>query len=1517
EWTRRDRVFGAHTLTTTTHETKPAVTVRPKADGADASQTLNDAISFADARDRALLAAHRGGDATALPELLSSYQDRLFSVCMRMVNDPETAADLTQEAMVKVIQGIEAFAGRSKLSTWMIRVTMNVCLTHRRRMRLRNHLSIDVPVGRASGEAPTTMASTLVSEQEASAEESAFSRETRHRLYRAMEKLEPGQRAILILRDVQDLDYRQISEILEIPQGTVKSRLFRDLLDLVEGRLPLERYQELEPALRADPDLAARVKSMARDRAVLAEESATTYSAPPGLIEGALAQAEREALVDDRPGTRAAGGAAAGGLMLPKLIGGLAAGVAIALSVALTATFVLTDGPTVGEKLAHSEEAAPSPAFEEPAPARERSDFRAAAPDAAAMASADGAGSSVRPELMGSSVAEFGRLEAPGAARVALGDEELDRAERLARDGRLRLVVVASGEEEGVALASFDGVEGFRGLKARDGRRVIAPFAYAMFGDAVEGAPVRYESENVIYTSVLDGGTYTAELALEGVRGAIRLLEAEGYAVRVEQAGRVRASTLRAEDVLWWTPTTVDPPAERATIELAVRREGRDDEEADEGEQVARRGVGEGFVVPGGGEEDDDGRDDGADAGEENPGASDFASLSNRHGAFLPVSLLARPCVGRFLPWSARNSLLGERDMMPRSTLRVIRCMDRGQPVECEGRGAMIDARGRSVKRRGFLSHTVSAGCERPVVEVSSPGCESQQTFAMPRTCVDGRAAPATTGALQSPYDGLPISEIRFVGLERVSESFAMNQIRSAVGRPFSSPTVQEDLRRLERIGQFRDISAEMVSKDDGTVAIEFTVTEAPVITDVAWVGNRQLNEEEVAAVIRSAVTILPGVPLDEYQINRGKREIEKLYRAKGFYQVEVTIDETELESTQTLVYRIREGERIAITAIRFDGNRSFTAKELRPSVETKTRGLFNAGPLDENILRDDVTSLITFYRDRGFLDVRGSYEIQPSPNGKEAIITFVIDEGERYVLRDIIVVNASATEGDESLTVFTPEQIQGLITIKPGDVYGANEIRGSVELLENAYLQLGYADVQVASQDLRDTEEPLVDLRIVVIEGNRFRTGLVIVQGNDLTQQKVIRREVENLPGRWLDAKKSRLAERRLRASRLFDPSAVAITVQPEDPDYAGYRDLLVQVAETNTGSFNFGVAANTDFGVAGIISLEQRNFDLFDTPDSFDEFARGRAFRGAGQEFQIAASPGSEQSIYSISFREPSLLESEYSLGTTAFYREREFNDYDEERLGGNLEVGRRFGTRWSGQLQMRAERVDITDIDADAPVDLFEIQGESDLTSLGFELTRTTLDNVFRPTEGTRTRISADQFGALGGDYEFTRLNVGHTLFLTVDQDFLGRETVLSIETRAGWIPQDDEAPLFERLFLGGRSFRGFEFRGVGPVGIRNDTGLPGDDHVGGEFSFFLGLELQKPVFRDLIAVVAFVDSGTLAEDVEFDEYRVSVGGGLRLYIPQFGQAPLAFDFAVPVVKEDTDEEQVFSFSLDLPF
>jgi outer membrane protein insertion porin family len=127
---------------------------------------------------------------------------------------------------------------------------------------------------------------------------------------------------------------------------------------------------------------------------------------------------------------------------------------------------------------------------------------------------------------------------------------------------------------------------------------------------------------------------------------------------------------------------------------------------------------------------------------------------------------------------------------------------------------------------------------------------------------------------------------------------------------------------------------------------------------------------------------------------------------------------------------------------------------------------------------------------------------------------------------------------------------------------------------------------------------------------------------------------------------------------------------------------------------------------------------------------------------------------------------------------------------------------------------------------------------------------------------------------------------------------------------------DSPTYERFFLGGRSFRGFQFRQVSPMGI-DAAGNVTDVPVGGTFMFFAGTQYQHPLIGELLDGVVFVDSGTVNNDPGFDEYRVSVGIGFRVYIPQLGPTPLAFDFAIPLIKQDEDQTQLFSFSADLPF
>jgi RNA polymerase sigma-70 factor (ECF subfamily) len=187
--------------------------------------------------DLKLVEAIRRGDATAWPTLIARHQDRLFSTCLRMVHNRDLAADLAQDAFVKIIQGLDSFDGRAKLSTWMIRITMNVCLSKLRSEKLRRHASLEAM--KESTQSDTGSGGRdFAEDREPALSSGVEAHEDQERVLLALRQLDPDQRAVLILCDCRGHSYEQIAEVLGVAVGTVKSRLFRArtaLRELVEG----------------------------------------------------------------------------------------------------------------------------------------------------------------------------------------------------------------------------------------------------------------------------------------------------------------------------------------------------------------------------------------------------------------------------------------------------------------------------------------------------------------------------------------------------------------------------------------------------------------------------------------------------------------------------------------------------------------------------------------------------------------------------------------------------------------------------------------------------------------------------------------------------------------------------------------------------------------------------------------------------------------------------------------------------------------------------------------------------------------------------------------------------------------------------------------------------------------------------------------------------------------------------------------------------------------------------------
>ncbi len=763
-------------------------------------------------------------------------------------------------------------------------------------------------------------------------------------------------------------------------------------------------------------------------------------------------------------------------------------------------------------------------------------------------------------------------------------------------------------------------------------------------------------------------------------------------------------------------------------------------------------------------------------------------------------------------------------------------------------------------------------------------------------------------------FEGRPIARVtlRRAGDEGAAEplgealeGLVRTTIRTRVGAPYERAVASEDVDRLYKLGRFKTVDTTVALVDGRYAGVTFSFALQPIVNDVQCVGNKLLTDAEVTGGARDLI----GTPVDLSRIERFARGIEDRYRAKAYYNAAVSVDARALDEAGVVIFKVREGHRTRVRDIRFRGNLSFTTRELSKDLKTEAAWALETGPLDNEALAQDRAMLLQFYKDRGYLDAQTDAHADLSPDAREAIVTFEIDEGPLYTFRSLI---AEHEEGDER--VLSPEQLQGLMLLKPGDVFGEAKLAQSVDAIRDAYISMGYVDAEVARSLRRDTDRPLVDVVLSIAEKRRYRTGRHIVRGNTQTQSGVVLRHVAVQPERWLDATKIRDSRRRLAGSQLFAENSVRLTIQPEFELDPGYRDVLVEVEETNTGEFLIGGAVDSDGGVTAQVAINQRNFDILDTPDTFAELFTGDAFRGAGQRFSLQIQPGDQQQTFSVSLAEPSLFDSDLGATGSAFFRRRVYRPYDEIRYGGGFTLSRAFGSRWVGSVPLRALTVHASNFDADAPTDYFAADDPKFLASAGVTLRRTTFDRPLQPSRGNGIEFGVDQ---VFGDYTYNILRADYSLFLPISEDIIGRRTVVSIKTSANYVPQDfDEVPFFERFYLGGRTFRGFDYRGIAPRGIRNDNGLPSSDPVGGNFSYFLGVEVQRPLYEDLIAGVLFLDTGTVNKEFSFADYRAAVGVGIRLKLP-ISPAPLALDFGFPIAKDDADETQVFSFSVDIPF
>ncbi|MEM6691494.1 MAG: BamA/TamA family outer membrane protein, partial [Planctomycetota bacterium] len=257
---------------------------------------------------------------------------------------------------------------------------------------------------------------------------------------------------------------------------------------------------------------------------------------------------------------------------------------------------------------------------------------------------------------------------------------------------------------------------------------------------------------------------------------------------------------------------------------------------------------------------------------------------------------------------------------------------------------------------------------------------------------------------------------------------------------------------------------------------------------------------------------------------------------------------------------------------------------------------------------------------------------------------------------------------------------------------------------------------------------------------------------------------------------------------------------------------DLVINGFPAKTGRIMLGGAVNSDAGLTGQLTIDERNFDITRWPRSFRDLFSGTAFRGAGQTFRIEAAPGTQFKRYTVSFADPNLLGYlPVSLSVSGFLFDRRYDDWNEERLGGRVGLGYRITPDLSVAVSLSGQNVNVETFQA-APQALTDVLGDNELYGGEVSLTHDTRNSPLLPSEGHFFSFSYEE---VFGDFDYGRFETEFRQYWQLAQraDGSGKQT-LSFSTRLGI--SGDETPIFENFFAGGyATLRGFDFRGAGPV------------------------------------------------------------------------------------------------------
>jgi outer membrane protein insertion porin family len=819
-------------------------------------------------------------------------------------------------------------------------------------------------------------------------------------------------------------------------------------------------------------------------------------------------------------------------------------------------------------------------------------------------------------------------------------------------------------------------------------------------------------------------------------------------------------------------------------------------------------------------------------------------------------------------------------------------------------------------------------------------------------------AAPALAPALAEPERS--IVSINIVGNERLEPDTVRTYIDLRPGERYDRVMLDRALKDLFETELFADVQI----RDDGSGNITIDVRENPVINRVLIEGAKRIKEDKIREEIKVA-------PRQIFTRSKARSDVERileLYRRSGRFAARVEPKIVQLEQNRVdLVFEIAEGPKSKVRQINIIGNKTYSDAQLRGEMVTRQARPFRLftsnDTYDPDRLAFDQQKLRQYYLTQGYADFRTVSSVaELTPDRRDFIVTYVIEEGERYKFGEVDL--------ESEIRDIKAENFKRLLPMQAGDWYNAKLVEDTIDRLTESVGLLGYAFAEVRPNFDRDKDKREMSITFVVNEAPRVYVESVTINGNTVTRDEVIRREFRLAEGDAFNTVKLKRSRDRIQSLGFFQDKLEVKQSPGTAPDKVA---LQVDVEERPTGSLQLSAGFSSLERFILSFSIEQRNF------------------RGRAQQLRLSANLSSYSRSVEVGFTEPYLFNRNLALGFDIF--RRDYNSfsytnsgdrqttYEQVTTGFQIRAGTALNEYWTAQIRygLSVDEVSLDpgrffSTDPDTGITscdpllagryLCEALGRNTTSSIGYSLVNDTLDNRIRPSRGQRLIFSQD-FAGVGGSVKYLRSRVNYDRYWPLPAGF-----ILNIGGEAGnifgWGGKD--VRLVDRFYLGEPRMRGFGIRGVGPRIIRKPydavTGTVGtddnqfvDDAIGGK-NYYLGrAEVEIPLGsggRELgLRPSVFLDVGGLwdvtrpdligPEDNRLEEIcegegedrvcvnvtnpgfveeffgdspspRISVGIGVSWNSP-FG--PFRFDLAKALKKVEGDDTQTFQFNVGTQF